>query len=634
MPLTDWKNQARQAIIDWYVKNNVHMESEEALSKAVAGTERAMLSEPYFDYIHRAYELLQKSCPEPPDRIRFLHLGSAWSFAALEIKEKYAPLAVTAIDDRGRYYWTAQKIVEQNPDIVQGITIPQPWLFSLKKNYELFNILFVTPPFMMENNYHARSILTFQALQCIKPGGAAIIQRNKQKGNINLDDLRSLMLCAGFRDVLPLSRATTPLSEWDESKVSCLLGIDKQHRSPAEIKQTLKATGQDIKGLLARSPSTPRTETPTARETRIQRHIENKETEITTLPSHLLIVTDNRCNLRCAFCNVPDMLTNRKLSEVIINDIEKNISGFRNIILSGGEPLLQPTTYRLLRYAAEHKSPVIEMISNMNFCRPGTYNLIVEGLSHLNCSLDAACDATYKKLRVNGDFQTATNNLRHLARLRSASPQSSLHMTINFIVNGYNFNEIFPFAQLAHDMGMDRIVYKALAYSYTPRTGEKIQIDYTQKHISHTVLQQILKTKTFCAEHNISYSFTSIPYRIEQACPDVYALYRAELEMSSSSVPVSSSALPNALNGKQYDMPSLSPFTTLMSYSSNDAFFCCEARREYRAIRIDPGKGLLAAFNEPLFQQARRHFYNREFDKVCLKSCSLYKEFIDRKNSK
>ena len=625
MTLQSWKEQARKQIFDWYQKNQWRGEPLENIKQFCLTAERNWLSATYFDYIHRVYEAMMHACSTSPEQVRFLHLGSSWSFAALEIKQRYNPLAVTAVDDRGRYYWAARELILQNSSDFQGVDIPQPWTFSFEDNHEHYDYIFITPPFMMENNYHVRSILAFKALQCLKPGGVAIIQVNKNTGHLTTQTLRAVMSCAGFEKIIPLSRAVTPLKEWTTGEVFCILGAEKKSRTSGEIRQALKQAKQDPQNLILQASLSVSTDTPEIRMAAIRQHIANRDTKFTVPPADLLIVTDNRCNLRCVFCNYPDTLTNRKLSEVLLQDVKNSISGLSNILLSGGEPLLQPSTYAFLRYAASHANPTIKMISNMNVCSPRTRDLLVRGLSHLSCSLDAARAETYSALRVNGNFKTATDNLYSLANLRTQSPESRLRLAINFIVTDYNISEIFPFAQLAYNLGMDEVLYKRFVHSYIPRNKLQLQIDYSNDIKVHTVLQDIIKTSIFCRTHGLHVDFGAVPFFFEKNRPDIYQHYSKELFEHTADAACSYTP-ENTLES----MPCMAPFTTLSSYSSNDVFFCCTCRQKYKAIRIDPGQNMLTAFNAPLYQEARQHFYNGDFDKVCPESCALYKRFLDR----
>lgn len=210
----------------------------------------------------------------------------------------------------------------------------------------------------MENNYHVRSLLASRALQCLKPGGVAIIQVNKNIRHLTAQTLRAVMSCAGFEKIIPLSRAVTPLKEWTTGEVFCLLGAEKKSRTSGEIRQALKQAKQDPQNLILQANLSASTDTPETRMAAIRQHIANRDTKFIVLPADLLIVTDNRCNLRCVFCNYPDTLTNRKLSEVLLQDVKNSISGL----------------------------------------------LLVRGVSHLSCSLDAARAETYSALRINGHF--------------------------------------------------------------------------------------------------------------------------------------------------------------------------------------------------------------------------------------
>ena len=114
-----------------------------------------------------------------------------------------------------------------------------------------------------------------------------------------------------------------------------------------------------------------------------------------------LIVT-RRCNLKCGYCNEFDHCSDPIPADVLRSRIDKlKALGTLAVEFSGGEPLLNPEIFNLIRYAREIGVPSVQMISNATLFTEEVVNKLNDaGLQHLQISVDGVKpnDVTVKVL--------------------------------------------------------------------------------------------------------------------------------------------------------------------------------------------------------------------------------------------
>src|SRR3989338_5267427 len=147
------------------------------------------------------------------------------------------------------------------------------------------------------------------------------------------------------------------------------------------------------------------------------------------LPQDLLLSLTNRCNYKCEMCDVPlqaDKPAELTLGEIFhLLDQAKEI-GMKNLILTGGEPLLRPDVFEVIAYA-----PTLGLRVHM----PSNGSLLTEtvakklrdaGISSVNISIDGPKEIQ-DRIRGPGAFEKA---LRALRNLKQAGIASTVAMTI------------------------------------------------------------------------------------------------------------------------------------------------------------------------------------------------------------
>ncbi|MBN2015257.1 radical SAM protein [Candidatus Dojkabacteria bacterium] len=110
----------------------------------------------------------------------------------------------------------------------------------------------------------------------------------------------------------------------------------------------------------------------------------------------------NRCNLNCRYCYYNTGIEKRVLQEanyykslLIINDISKN---FDKIIFTGGEPLLYPNLFNLIKKVKEMKL-FVQLLTNGVLLEKFSNQILNSGIDKLSISLDSPITKTNDYLR-------------------------------------------------------------------------------------------------------------------------------------------------------------------------------------------------------------------------------------------
>ncbi len=129
-----------------------------------------------------------------------------------------------------------------------------------------------------------------------------------------------------------------------------------------------------------------------------------------------LIVT-RRCNLKCGYCNEFDHTSDPVPADILRTRIDKlKALGTLALEFSGGEPLLHPEIFSLIRYARDIGIPEVQMISNATlFTEEIVDKLNDAGLQHLQISVDGVKpnDVTVKVLdRLRDKLEVVASRAR------------------------------------------------------------------------------------------------------------------------------------------------------------------------------------------------------------------------------
>ena len=189
------------------------------------------------------------------------------------------------------------------------------------------------------------------------------------------------------------------------------------------------------------------------------------------LPNEICFDFDYTCNFKCPSCRT-EMINHNQGPMAEIN--QKLVNKIKHVILdryvetqtpltirwAGGEPFVSHAYLELWQYIVDKKATNIKSIIQTN----GSYlhrraKLLEEFLPYidqLRISFDAGTDATYRKTRVNGDWDTLINNCAHVSRLIDTLGLP-VKLASDFVVQVDNFQEIPQYVELAKSLKFSNI---------------------------------------------------------------------------------------------------------------------------------------------------------------------------------
>ncbi len=187
------------------------------------------------------------------------------------------------------------------------------------------------------------------------------------------------------------------------------------------------------------------------------------------LPSYVQIEPVGRCNLRCPMCAVrfreepPPALMAWELFTRIVDEVPT----LEYLHLQGlGEPLLHPRFFDMVRYAV---SRGLRVTTNTNVTLIGTeraVECVTSGLDTLHASVDALTPEVYESIRVNANFEHATQNLRGITETRKRFGSATPEIHLVAVLMRRNLHELPGLVRLAHALPADELFVQRLCHDF------------------------------------------------------------------------------------------------------------------------------------------------------------------------
>ncbi len=179
-------------------------------------------------------------------------------------------------------------------------------------------------------------------------------------------------------------------------------------------------------------------------------------------PVRIRIEASTFCQLSCPSCPTSDKAIDRAVGKGFLkfrdfkSILDENPRVSKIQISNYGKIFLNPHLLEIIKYA--HRQDVVLSASNgvnLNNVKED----VLEGLVKYRfrimvCSIDGACQDTYRVYRVGGSFEAVIQNIRKI-NLHKKTYQSEYPRLIwQFIVFGHNEHEIPLAREMASDLGM------------------------------------------------------------------------------------------------------------------------------------------------------------------------------------
>jgi radical SAM protein with 4Fe4S-binding SPASM domain len=178
------------------------------------------------------------------------------------------------------------------------------------------------------------------------------------------------------------------------------------------------------------------------------------EVDKSAIPENLelWINITHRCNLRCMHCfrSAGEALENELTTAEILGLVDEATSmGCREIVISGGEPLLRDDALRILGYVKKKDVKSLKLITNGTFISKEVAKTLKEMEPiYVQVSIDGATEAIADKIRGNGAFRKAIAGVKCLAEAGLVRD-----LVISMTLLNINLGEIEQFINLAVDLG-------------------------------------------------------------------------------------------------------------------------------------------------------------------------------------
>ena len=188
-------------------------------------------------------------------------------------------------------------------------------------------------------------------------------------------------------------------------------------------------------------------------------------------PYFLMIEPSALCNLRCPLCPTGAGTLERKAGNMTFATFRRVIDDLAGALMeivftNYGEPYLNPDLNRMIRYAKARGVTVIVGTNGHFFQSDSAVAEVLEsGVDRLYVSLDGACQATFERYRVRGDFERVVEGLKRLLAARRQRGQQTPVVELQFLVMRHNEHEVDAMRALAQAIGVDRLVLKAVSFN-------------------------------------------------------------------------------------------------------------------------------------------------------------------------
>jgi MoaA/NifB/PqqE/SkfB family radical SAM enzyme len=212
---------------------------------------------------------------------------------------------------------------------------------------------------------------------------------------------------------------------------------------------------------------------------------------------------DPTCNLACPSCRSQIIAAPRsdrdrfqRAADDVLLPLMREMNGMA-YISGGGEALSSPHFRSLLRHLDPETYPGVKvfLITNGLLLTPRRWESLPrlgEMLCIVAVSVDAARPATYERLRRPGRWDVLRRNLDYIGQLRREGRIPAFQL--NFVVQADNVGEMLEFADLADEVGADRLWYQRLVNYGTYDADEFSRLDVaTPSHPDHEQLLAMLR---------------------------------------------------------------------------------------------------------------------------------------------
>ena len=189
----------------------------------------------------------------------------------------------------------------------------------------------------------------------------------------------------------------------------------------------------------------------------------------TPFPTHLLIETTTRCNLRCKQCaHVINKYDFADMSLETFYALRPLFPHAKQVALYGhGETFLYQHFFEMLKELKQHNLAVYVTTNGTLITQEVAEQLVELELDKLAFSLDAATPELFNEIRRGADFDKVLHNIRTLNALKKkAGRDDKPILSIMYCAMQSNIQELPKLVRLADELNMTHGVAVMNIYEY------------------------------------------------------------------------------------------------------------------------------------------------------------------------
>lgn len=182
-------------------------------------------------------------------------------------------------------------------------------------------------------------------------------------------------------------------------------------------------------------------------------------------PISMAIEPTTSCNLRCPECPSGLRQFTRPIGMLEPTFFKSTIDAvYKELIYLTfyfqGEPYLNPNFLEMVKYASE-KGIYTSTSTNAHYLSEEQSTKTVESkLDRLIISIDGTTQETYEQYRIGGSLQKVLDGTQHIIAAKKRLKSKTPHIVFQFLVVKPNEHQLEDVKKLAHDLGVDEVVFK------------------------------------------------------------------------------------------------------------------------------------------------------------------------------
>ena len=190
-----------------------------------------------------------------------------------------------------------------------------------------------------------------------------------------------------------------------------------------------------------------------------------KKTSSIGFPISMAIEPTTSCNLRCPECPSGLRQFTRPIGMLEPAFFRKTIDEvYQELIYLTfyfqGEPYLNPNFLEMVKYASD-KGIYTSTSTNAHYLNKEQSKKTVESkLDRLIISIDGTTQETYEQYRIGGQLQKVIEGTKNIIEAKRELKSNTPHIVFQFLVVKPNEHQLEDVKKLAHDLGVDEVVFK------------------------------------------------------------------------------------------------------------------------------------------------------------------------------